>query len=134
MKFYYVYILKSLTSDLLNIGFTQDLKKQVLEQNNKEELIHYEAFRSINDAKRRSEYLNSAKGKASILILLKDYFSNDMPKGSIICPLCEGQKEVPTKSFFVYGDRRSGLNALCLTCKGKGWVLPGELKEMGSME
>lgn len=116
----------------MHIGFTQDLKNLVFKYSNKEELIYYEAFRNVNDAKRRSEFLNGSDGENSIKILLKDYFSGKMPKGAIICPLCEGQKEVPTKSFFVYGDRKSGVNAVCLTCKGKGWVLPGELREMGS--
>ena len=54
MKFYYVYILKSINKDFIYTGFTENLKKRFLQHNNKEEFstkpyapfepIHYEAL------------------------------------------------------------------------------------------
>lgn len=68
MKFYYVYILKSMNNNFIYVGFTQNLKIRLRQHNNKEELstkayapfdlIHYEAYRNEKDAKRREEYRN----------------------------------------------------------------------------
>lgn len=76
MKFYYVYVLKSIVKDFLYVGFTSDLKKRFQEHNNGEELstkhyaplelIHYEAYRNEKDAKRREEYLKTTKGKTTL--------------------------------------------------------------------
>lgn len=96
MKFYYVYILKSLHKDFLYIGFTENLKKRFKEHNNKEELstkhyapfdlIHYEAYKNIKDAKRREEYLKTNRGKTTLKTILKEYFLNSpyfrIPKSS----------------------------------------------------
>lgn len=69
MDFYYVYVLKSLFHDFLYVGFTSDLKRRVQEHNNREEsstkhyapfyLIFYEAYKNVNDAKRREEYFKT---------------------------------------------------------------------------
>lgn len=85
MKFYYVYILKSLNKDFLYIGFTSNLKKRFQEHNNKEELstkhyapfelIHYEAYRSKKDAKRREEYFKTTKGKTTLKAMLKEFLA-----------------------------------------------------------
>lgn len=150
MKFFYVYILKSLNKDFIYVGFTKNLKQQFVDHNEQKEistkpyapfeLIHYEAYRSEKDAKRREEYLKTSKGKTTLRYMLKDYFQigkssliEEMPEDAIPCPVCGGLKVAPTKSFFIYGDRKSGLNAICLTCKGKGWVLPNKLEEMGGI-
>ena len=66
MKFFYVYVLKSITKDFIYIGYTTDLRRRFGEHNNKEnlstkhyaplELIHYEAYRNSQDAHQREEY------------------------------------------------------------------------------
>ena len=63
MKFYYVYVLRSQVKDYIYTGFTENLVNRIKEHNDKEELstkhyapfdlIHYEAYRNIKDAKRR---------------------------------------------------------------------------------
>ena len=65
MKFYYVYVLKSLKRDFIYVGFTANLKKRFTEHNNAEELstkhytpldlIYCEAYRNQKDSKRREE-------------------------------------------------------------------------------
>ena len=83
MKFYYVYVLKSLRKNFIYIGFTTDLRKRLKEHNNKEELstkryapfelIFYEAYRNKKDAKRRERYLKTTKGKTTLRSMLKNY-------------------------------------------------------------
>lgn len=89
MKFFYIYILKSINRDFVYTGFTIDLKRRFPEHNNGEELstkhyapfdlIHYEAYRNIQDAKRREGYLKTTKGKTTLRLMLKEYF-NDSQK------------------------------------------------------
>jgi putative endonuclease len=84
MKFYYVYILKSLKKNYIYTGFTTNLKRRFSEHNKKEELstkhyapfnlIHYEAYVSRKDAKRRESYLKTTKGKTTLKTMLKEYF------------------------------------------------------------
>lgn len=86
MKFYYVYVLKSVNKDFIYVGFTSDLRRRFKEHNNREELstkhyapfelIHYEAYRNIKDAKRREEYFKTTKGKITLKLMLKEYFKN----------------------------------------------------------
>jgi len=86
MKFYFVYILQSLSKDFVYVGFTTDLRRRFKEHNNREELstkhyapfdlIHYEAYKSITDAKRREEYLKTTKGKTTLRTMLKDFLQN----------------------------------------------------------
>lgn len=62
MKFYYVYVLKSHKFDFLYVGYTENLKKRFFEHNKLQvtstkhyaplDLIHYEAYRNVQDAKR----------------------------------------------------------------------------------
>ncbi len=83
MKFYYVYVLQNTDRNYLYIGFSTNLKSRLYSHNkgkNKStkpyiplELIHYEAYRSIKDAKRREKYLKSSKGRTTLLTMLK-YF------------------------------------------------------------
>lgn len=85
MKFYYVYVLKSLRRDFIYVGFTHDLKRRAKEHNNGEELstkhyapfelIHYEAYRNEKDAKRREEYFKTTKGKTILGTMLREYFT-----------------------------------------------------------
>lgn len=65
MRFFYVYVIESKTKDFIYVGFTSNLKKRFKEHNNKEELstkhyapftlIHYEAYRSVRDVKKKRE-------------------------------------------------------------------------------
>ncbi len=78
---YYVYILKSEKDGSLYIGYTNNLKKRILEHNNglslstknkrPYKLIFYEAFINRIDAKHRETYLKSGWGFRSIKKLLK---------------------------------------------------------------
>lgn len=86
MKFFYVYILHSLSkNDFIYVGFTHDLKRRFEEHNSGSELstkpyipfelIHYEAYRNEKDAKRREEYLKTTKGKTTLKTMLKEYLN-----------------------------------------------------------
>lgn len=82
MRFYYVYVLKSLSKDFLYVGVTRDLRKRLREHNNEEELstkhyapfkvIFYEAYSNEKDAKRREEYLKTTKGKTTLRTMLSE--------------------------------------------------------------
>lgn len=84
MEFYYVYVLKSINHNYIYVGFTTNLKKRFKEHNNGEELstkhyapfelVHYEAYRNIKDAKRRERYFKTTKGRAVLKNMLKEYF------------------------------------------------------------
>lgn len=83
MKFYYIYVLKSLIKDFIYVGFTTDLKTRFKRHNSGSEfstkpyipfeLIHYEAYRNEKDAKRREEYFKTTKGKTTLKTMLKEY-------------------------------------------------------------
>ena len=85
MNFFYVYVLRSLKSDFIYIGYTDDLKRRFKEHNSKLnistkhyapfEIIHYEAYRNKKDAKRREEYLKCYRGITTLKTMLKCYFS-----------------------------------------------------------
>lgn len=84
MKFFYVYVLMNKKRDFIYVGFTTNLKKRFFEHNNKEEqstkhytpleLIFYEAYRNIKDAKRREKYFKTTKGKVTLRFMLREYF------------------------------------------------------------
>ena len=86
MKFYYVYILKSINQNFIYAGFTENLKRRFKQHNNKEELstkaytpfdiIHYEAYKNIKDAKRREVYFKTTKGKTTLRYMLKEYLKH----------------------------------------------------------
>ena len=85
MKFYYVYVLRSLNNDFIYVGYTENLKRRLSEHNKSQnkstkhyaplKLVHYEAYLSINDAKRREMYLKTTKGKTTLHTMLKEYFT-----------------------------------------------------------
>jgi putative endonuclease len=87
MKFYYVYVLSSLHHDYVYIGYTENLKQRFEEHNFGKskstkpylpyEIIHYEAYKNIKDAKRREEYLKTNRGKTTLNTMLKEYFSKE---------------------------------------------------------
>jgi len=87
VKFFYVYVLRSIKiPSFIYVGFTNNLKRRFTEHNNKEELstkhyapftlIHYEAYRSEKDAKRREEYFKTTKGKVTLKQILREYFTS----------------------------------------------------------
>jgi len=86
MKFFYVYVLKSLSKSFLYIGFTSNLKIRLEEHNFGSEfstkpyfpfdLIHYEAYRNEQDAKRREMYFKTTKGKVTLRQMLRNFFEN----------------------------------------------------------
>ncbi len=83
MKFYYVYILHNHHKNFIYVGYSEDLKTRLQSHNNSEnkstksfiplELIHYEAYRNIKDAKRRELYFKTTKGKTTLKTMLKEY-------------------------------------------------------------
>lgn len=150
---YYVYILHCADGRLYT-GFAPDLKARIRKHNhgfvfstkNRRPLglIHYEAFLKEKDAKQREEFLKGEKGKKELEFMLAEYFrkspwikdleeqgfNQNKPLGAVMCPICGGAKQAPTKSMFTRsGIRTSGFKAICLTCKGKGWLIPIEMEE-----
>ncbi len=79
---YYVYVLRSQLDKNLHIGYTTDLRERFRKHQNGEvistefrrpfELIFYEGYKSMKDAKRREAYLKSSKGKSSLNLMLRD--------------------------------------------------------------
>jgi putative endonuclease len=84
MKFYYVYILYNFSRNFIYIGYSENLKTRFITHNNGEvkstktyrplELIHYEAYRNMKDAKRREKYLKTNKGRTTLITMLREYF------------------------------------------------------------
>lgn len=82
--FYYVYILQSIQTGSLYIGYTHNLKERLKKHNRSLnfstksgapwEIIHYEAYRNIDDTKRREKYLKSSQGSRLLKRMLKEYF------------------------------------------------------------
>ena len=88
--FYYVYVLQSVKSKNLYIGYTTDLKARLNKHNTglnlstkpylPWQLIHYEAYRNEKDAKRREEYLKTSQGSRLLKRMLKEYFYSQKVK------------------------------------------------------
>jgi putative endonuclease len=82
MKFYYVYVLNSLTKDFIYVGYSTDLRKRLEKHNAKEvlstkhyspfELVFFEGYKAMEDAKRREKYLKTTSGKRTLKLMLKD--------------------------------------------------------------
>jgi len=74
---FYVYVIKSKKDSSLYIGYTNDLKRRFIEHNNKTEqstkyktpfeLIYYEAYKSMKDAKYREHQLKRFSGSCNHL-------------------------------------------------------------------
>lgn len=83
MKFWYVYVLHNSKKNFTYIGFSSNLKQRFAAHQNGMskstkaylpiELIHYEAYRSTKDAKRREKYLKTNKGRTTLVTMLKEY-------------------------------------------------------------
>lgn len=86
MKFFYVYILHNATKNFIYAGYSEDLKSRYVAHNNGEvtstkayrplDLIHYEAYKNMKDAKRREDYFKTTKGRVTLKLMLKEFFSN----------------------------------------------------------
>jgi len=84
MTFYYVYILYNKTKNYIYIGYSTNLKARILHHSNgfskatkpylPLELIHYEAYKNRQDAKRRELYLKTNKGRTTLMTMLKEFF------------------------------------------------------------
>jgi putative endonuclease len=84
MKFYYVYILHNASKNFIYAGYSEDLKTRHFAHNDGKvtstkayvplELIHYEAYHNMKDAKRREEYFKTTKGRVTLKVMLKEYF------------------------------------------------------------
>lgn len=84
MTFYYVYVLRNKSKNYVYIGYSTDLKTRINDHNKgfskatkpylPLELIHYEAYRNIKDAKRRELYLKTNRGRTTLVTMLKNYF------------------------------------------------------------
>jgi putative endonuclease len=85
MKFYYVYALYNHVKNFIYIGYSENLQQRVNQHNNGDSkstktyrpltLIHYEAYRSMKDAKRRERYLKTNRGRTTLITMLKEYFA-----------------------------------------------------------
>lgn len=85
MTFYYIYILYNKSRNFIYIGYSTNLKKRLKDHNMglakstkpyvPLDLIHYEAYRDIKDAKRRESYLKTNRGRTTLMTMLKEYFA-----------------------------------------------------------
>lgn len=84
--FYYVYLLQSKLDDSLYIGYTNDVKRRLIEHNNGRnlstkhskpwQLIFLEGYLDEKDAKRRERYLKTNQGARLLKRLIKEYLFN----------------------------------------------------------
>jgi len=82
---YYVYVLQSQKDHFLYVGCTNNIKSRVSRHHaglvpatkfrRPLKLIFYEAYLIKSDAIRRERYFKTSKGKTTLKIMLKDYFS-----------------------------------------------------------
>ena len=83
--FYYVYVIKSLKSGMMYVGYTVDLQNRFNQHQNNEStytkgrgpfrLIYYEACLNEVDAKTREKYLKSGMGRRYLKNRLKQFLS-----------------------------------------------------------
>ena len=80
-RMYYVYILQSTKDENLYTGFTEDLRKRLIDHNEglntstkyrrPLKLIYYEAYTSETDARQREKFLKSGRGHEVLYKQLK---------------------------------------------------------------
>lgn len=81
---YYVYVLLSLKDNLQYIGYTDNIKRRLLEhQRGKNfstkfripfKLIFFEAFLNQKDVLRREKYFKSNPGKRTLKLMLREFY------------------------------------------------------------
>ena len=84
MGFFYIYVLLSVSTKFIYVGFTSNVRKRLNEHNLKQvpstkyyaplRLIHYEAYLNRKDAIRREKYLKTSKGKTTLRTMLMEHF------------------------------------------------------------
>lgn len=89
-RFYYVYVLQSLSDSKQYIGFTTDLRKRMDQHQQGKSfataprrpftLTYYEACRSRVDALRREDYFKHSEGRRFLAKRLKDYYGRNNSK------------------------------------------------------
>ena len=82
-KWYFVYVLQSLSDDKFYIGYSKDVEKRLKEHNaginpstkprRPFKLIYYEAHLSKDDALRRDSYFKTTSGKRTLSLILRSY-------------------------------------------------------------
>lgn len=88
MKIYYLYILRSSKDGMLYTGFTNDLKRRIIEHNTGKststkyrlplKLIYFEGCFNKKDAMKREKYLKTSYGKRYIKNRLRNYFDENI--------------------------------------------------------
>ncbi|MCL5407017.1 MAG: GIY-YIG nuclease family protein [Patescibacteria group bacterium] len=83
----YVYVLQSLKNNSLYIGYTNNIKRRILEHNRQEnlstkayapwKLIFFEGYLEEKDAQRREKYLKTNQGSRLLKRMLKEYLFNN---------------------------------------------------------
>ncbi len=80
---FYVYILEETSSGDLYTGYTNDLKRRVVEHNAGKNIstknrhwhcIYYEACTHEEDARRRERYLKTSQGRRAMKLRLRTFF------------------------------------------------------------
>lgn len=82
--FYYVYVLQSLPTGELYVGFTRNLRHRLSKHNRMQnrstkayapwKLYTNEAYRNDDDARRRERYLKANQGARLLKRMLREYF------------------------------------------------------------
>jgi putative endonuclease len=85
MSWYYIYILKSVTTGDYYTGFTNNLRKRLWQHNNGKspytkgrgpyELIYYEASRNEDDERSRELFLKTGMGKRFVRNRIRRFLS-----------------------------------------------------------
>lgn len=85
MKFFYVYILHNKAKNFIYFDYSEDIRSRYNSHNKGEnkstkafvplELIHYEAYSNMKDAKRREQYLKTNRGRTTLVTMLREYFA-----------------------------------------------------------
>ena len=88
MKYYYVYVLKSVVDGKFYTGYTSELKRRLEEHNSgisastkwrrPLKLIYFEGSLNIKDAMKREKYLKTTYGKRYIKSRLGEFLSKDI--------------------------------------------------------
>jgi putative endonuclease len=84
---FYTYILESIKTKNLYVGYTVDLRRRFEEHNQglnvstrpyaPWKIIYYEACLNENDAKRRERYFKKSEGRKTFKLRLREYFHDN---------------------------------------------------------
>ena len=89
---FYTYVIESIKSRELYVGYTNNLKRRIVEHNrgynfstkqkSPWKLIYYEACINEDDAKRREKYFKTSQGRRLLKRRLKEYLFKDINRVS----------------------------------------------------